>query len=112
MTVKNIDSRTYFHHRGANDSWSGSNLHFQNLPIKIFHLGYLLLLKSLDQPDDKYGTCASKLLREAQSAGIKTSIDTVTLYSPELFRQTVVPALKYTNFCIINEIEAQNVSGV
>lgn len=112
MTVKNIDSRTFFHLRGANDEWNAANLDFKTNPAKILHLGYLLLLKQMDAPDDKFCTKACKLLYEAQQQGIKTCIDTVTIYEADLFKKTVIPALKYVNYCILNEIEAQNITDV
>jgi len=45
---------------------------------RIFHLGYLLLLDALDQPDAKFGTQAARLLAAAQAAGVKTSVDVVS----------------------------------
>ena len=39
--------------------------------MKIFHLGYLLLLDSLDMPDDEYGTRSARLLAQMREQGMK-----------------------------------------
>src|SRR5690606_2793957 len=71
---------------------------------------YLLLLDALDQTDKKYGTRAAALLAKAQDAGLKTSIDVVT-EDTDRYAKFVVPALKYTDFLIVNELEAGKISG-
>jgi sugar/nucleoside kinase (ribokinase family) len=110
MTEKANGRRTFFHARGANALWKGSDLDFQNKSPRIFHLGYLLLLDSLDKPDAKYGTAAARLLAEAQAAGVKTSVDVVSEES-DRFAKIVNPALKHVDYCILNEIEAGNTTG-
>ena len=103
--------RTFFHYRGANATLDISDFDFSKVCSKIFHIGYILLLDSLDQEDDEYGTKMAKLLHNAQKKGIWTSIDVVSEAS-DRFRRLVPPAMKYANFCIINEVEAQNSTGV
>src|SRR2546421_10388403 len=44
MTELGSGRRTFFHARGANALWDGSDLNFERIPARIFHLGYLLLL--------------------------------------------------------------------
>lgn len=39
--------------------------------MKIFHLGYLLLLDSLDMPDDEFGTRSARLLAQMCDQGMK-----------------------------------------
>src|SRR5579883_2780687 len=77
---------------------------------RIFHLGYLLLLDSLDEPDAKYGTKAARLLAAAQHAGIKTSVDVVS-EDGDRFARIVNPALKHVDYCILNELEAGKTTG-
>ena len=48
---------------------------FKKIPVRIFHLGYLLLLDALDEPESRFGTKAARLLARAQAAGVKTSAD-------------------------------------
>lgn len=110
MTEHDTGRRTFFHQRGANALWTGEGLAFRKTRFRIFHLGYLLLLDTLDLPDKKYGTRAAKLLASAQAAGIKTSVDVVSEDS-ERFAHIVTPALQYTDYCILNEFEAGKTTG-
>jgi len=110
MTEQGHGRRTFFHARGANALWSGNDLNFTRTRVRIFHLGYLLLLDALDQPDGRYGTRAARLLAGAQAAGVKTSVDVVSEDS-DRFPRIVCPALKYVDYCILNEIEAGKTTG-
>lgn len=110
MTEQGHGRRTFFHARGANALWCGANLDFSRVRTRIFHLGYLLLLDALDQPDAKFGTKAARLLATAQDAGIKTSVDVVSEDS-DRFAKIVNPALKHVDYCILNEIEAGKTTG-
>jgi sugar/nucleoside kinase (ribokinase family) len=110
MTEVNGGRRTFFHFRGANAFWRGEDLDFAKHKARIFHLGYLLLLDSLDQPDKQYGTKAARLLANAQTAGLRTSVDVVSEDS-DRFVKVVTPALKHTDYCILNEVEAGKTTG-
>ncbi len=110
MTEQNGGRRTFFHYRGANALWRGEDLDFSKSKAKIFHLGYLLLLDALDEPDAKFGTKAARLLSSAQEAGLKTSVDVVSEDS-DRFSKIVSPALKFCDYCILNEIEAGKTAG-
>jgi len=110
MTEHGNGHRTFFHHRGANALWNGAGLDFRRIPARIFHLGYLLLLDALDAPDARDGTKAGGLLRQAQAAGMKTSVDVVSEDSNR-FARIVLPALRHVDYCILNEIEAGKTTG-
>jgi len=110
MTEQSGGRRTFFHARGANALWNGADLDFKKSKARIFHLGYLLLLDSLDAPDAKFGTKAARLLAAARAAGLKTSIDVVSEDS-DRFTQIVGPALQHVDYCIFNEIEAGKTAG-
>src|SRR5512133_2129794 len=110
MTEQGHGRRTFFHARGANALWRGADLDFSSLRPRIFHLGYLLLLDALDEPDEKFGTKAARLLASAQAAGIKTSVDVVSEDS-DRFAKIVNPSLKHVDYCILNEIEAGKTTG-
>ena len=69
------------------------------------------LLDALDEEDSEYGTKMARLLHSAQQHGIKTSIDVVS-EAGDRFRRLVCPAMKYTDYCIINEMEASATTGV
>ncbi|MBI3880427.1 MAG: carbohydrate kinase family protein, partial [Verrucomicrobia bacterium] len=86
------------------------DLDFKKTKARIFHLGYLLLLDALDAPDRVHGTKAAALLARAQAAGLKTSVDVVSEDS-DRFAKVVAPALKFTDYCILNELEAGRTTG-
>ena len=50
------------------------------------------------------------LLASAQNAGFKTSVDVVSEDS-DRFSKVVIPALKYVDYCILNELEAGKTTG-
>jgi sugar/nucleoside kinase (ribokinase family) len=110
MTEQSGGRRTFFHYRGANAQWRGDDLDFSKTKAKVFHLGYLLLLDALDEADAKFGTKAARLLASAQEAGLKTSVDVVSEDS-DRFAKVVTPALKFCDYCILNEIEAGKTAG-
>jgi sugar/nucleoside kinase (ribokinase family) len=113
MTIKSSGDRTFFHARGANAVFSPKHVPIHTFAEKgadLFHLGYILLLDAMDSEDPEFGTAAARLLSAVQDAGIETSIDVVS-ESSDRFRKLVVPALKYTDHCILNEIEAQKTTG-
>lgn len=110
MTEQTGGNRTFFHARGANALWRGGDLDFKKTRARIFHLGYLLLLDALDEPDAVFGTRAARLLAAAQAAGLKTSVDAVSEDSGR-FAKIVRPALKHVDYCILNEIEAGQTTG-
>ena len=103
--------RSFFQCRGANADFCEADIDWDALDVDLLHVGYILLLDALDAPDEIYGTKMARLLHTAQRRGIKTSIDVVS-EAGERFRHIVVPALKYTDYCVINELEAQATTGV
>ena len=103
--------RTFFHSRGANAAFGIDDIGFENLDCDLFHIGYILLLDSFDQPDAEYGTVMAKALIKVRSKGIKTSIDVVSENSGR-FQRLVTPSLKYCDYLIINEVEASLVAGI
>ncbi len=104
-------NRTFFQYRGANALFDESCIEWDKLNADIFHIGYILLLDALDAEDDEYGTKMARLLAEAQRRGMKTSIDVVS-EAGNRFKKIVTPALKYSDYCVINELEAQQITGV
>ncbi len=104
-------TRAYFHFRGSNAKLSKSEFDFDKITGDILHVGYLLLLDTLDEPDEKYGTKLGEILCDAKAHGIKTSIDIVSEES-DRYQTIVAPVLKYVDYCIINEIEAGKIVGI
>ncbi len=111
MTVKGTGRRTFFHDRGANAELAPGHFREIRKDVKIFYLGYLLLLDSLDAPDTDYGTGAAKVLKGMSEAGCTTVVDVVTEEAGK-FRDTVPPSLAYTDYLVLNEVEAGNCSGL
>ena len=71
---------------------------------------YLLLMKKVDAPDAEFGTHAARILKGAKDRGMITSIDMVSEESDRV-RSVVLPALKFTDICCINESEAHAITG-
>lgn len=111
MSNNQTKERTFFQHAGANAYYGEDDIDWENLDVNIFHIGYILLLPHLDAPDAEYGTKMARLLHRAQSLGMKTSIDVVS-ETGERFCRLVPPALKYADYCVINELEAQQTTGI
>jgi sugar/nucleoside kinase (ribokinase family) len=110
MTEKQNGRRTFFHYRGANALWRGEGIDFSKAKARILHLGYLLLLDALDEPDAKFGVKSARLLAAAQAAGLKTSVDVVSEDS-DRFKTIVTPALKHVDYLMVNELEAGKIAG-
>jgi sugar/nucleoside kinase (ribokinase family) len=111
FSVKASGRRTYFHYPGTNRLFQPAHVDFDSLHVKMFHLGYLLLMDAMDQPDVEFGTVAARFLAQLQCRNIRTSIDLVSENSSR-FRHIVPPALKYTDYCIINDWEAEKLADV
>lgn len=111
MSNNQTKERTFFQYAGANAQYDETYIDWDKLNVDLFHIGYILLLPALDREDPEYGTAMARLLHEAQKRGFKTSIDVVS-EAGDRFRRLVTPALRYTDYCIINELEAQQTTGV
>jgi len=103
--------RTFFYSPGACDEYSEDCIEWGKMHADIFQLEYLLLMKKVDADDPAYGTHAARILAEAKRRGMKTSIDMVSEKSRRV-EHIVRAALKYTDYCTINELEAQEVAGI
>jgi len=110
MTVEGTGERTFFNMHGADSLLVPEDVDVSGLGCDIFHFGYLLLLDGMDAPDDEYGTKAARLLAKVQAAGIRTSVDIVSEQS-DRFQRIVRPALRYCDYCVINEIEGALATG-
>ena len=54
FSIKASGRRTYFHYPGTNRLFQPSLVDLDSLHAKMFHLGYLLLMDAMDQPDPEY----------------------------------------------------------
>ena len=103
--------RTFYHYRGGNAAFCEDDIPWDELDADLLHIGYILLLDSLDAPDGEYGTKMARLLHTAKEHGLKTSVDVVTETGGRA-KLLAPPALKYADYCIINESEAEAITGV
>lgn len=104
-------ARTFFHYRGANARLDVDQILACDSSARIFHLGYLLLLDSLDKEDPEYRVAAARALDGLSKMGYETSVDVVS-EEGDRYRKVILPCLKYTDYLIINEVEAENCLGI
>ena len=96
--------RTFFTYAGASADFGYADIAFNQIHPKLFHLGYLLLLKKVDEGEGPV------ILKKAQQLGMKTSIDLVSENSDRY--SLVLPCIPYTDYLIINEMEAGKLTGI
>lgn len=104
-------ARTFFYIPAASDEFEINDIPFDKINSKIFLLEYLLLMKKADSPDEEYGTHGARILAEAKKRGMITSVDVVS-EAGDRARGIVSAALKYTDICCINELEASAVTEI
>ncbi|MBO4432177.1 MAG: carbohydrate kinase family protein [Clostridia bacterium] len=107
----NTGERTFFHARGANADFSPEDIDISSINSVILHIGYILLLDSFDKEDKEYGTVMARFLHDVQSHGIKTSVDVVSDSTAD-YKAKIIPALKYCDYIILNEIESSRLSDL
>ena len=96
--------RTFFTYAGASAKFGSEHMDLQRFSSKLLHLGYFLLLERVDQGE------GLRILQEAKAQGIETSIDLVSENSDRY--SLVRPCLPYTNYLIINELEAGKLADI
>lgn len=96
--------RTFFCYPGASADFGVDDINFEEFDSKILHLGYFLLLEKVDSGE------GVEILRKASQMGVKTSIDLVSENSDRY--NIVLPCLKFTDYLIINEMEAGKLTGL
>lgn len=96
--------RTFFTYAGAGGNFGLEDMDYGNTLPEILHLGYFLLLEKVDNGD------GLKILQDAKEKGIRTSIDLVSENSDRY--SLVTPCLPYTDYLIINELEAGKLTGI
>ncbi|MBR3960780.1 MAG: carbohydrate kinase family protein [Clostridia bacterium] len=111
MNATDTKQRTFFCHTGAADLYSLDYIDWDKIDSKIFQLEYLLFLKTADSFDSEFGTHGARILYEAKRRGMLTSIDMVSEQTP-LAKTVLTSALKYTDICCINELEAETATGI
>lgn len=111
MTVASTGRRTFFHQRGANALFADSDLDFTKTNARLFYLGYLMLLDAMDEFAAPGRTRASLALERARAAGLATASDMVSTENAR-FREIAESAMPFTDYLIVNELEAGKVVGL
>lgn len=111
MTATETGKRTFFHYRGANALLEEEHFDFSRANVRIFHLGYLLLLDRLDEVTDGGLTGAARVLKSAKEAGLMTSADLVSEQSNR-YQEVVGSSLPFIDLLFLNEYEAERLTGV
>ena len=111
MLVKDTGRRTFYHYRGANALFDLHHIDLSILKSKILHLGYLLLLDSLDDVKSDGRTNASVLLEKARALGFMTSVDLVSENS-DRFRKIIISSLPHIDVLFCNEYEAGKLTDI
>ncbi len=103
--------RTFFHRRGANALFGPEHVDFAASRAGHFHLAYLMLLDALDEEGEDGRTHAARLLEKARAAGLSTSADLVSVRRPR-FVEKVASALPFIDYLFVNELEAEQATGI
>ncbi len=103
--------RTHLHATGACDRFGCAHIEAFPGRLAIAHLGYLMLLKALEQ-EEEGELQAVRALRSLGEKADKVAVDIVSLdNSAARFRTMVVPCLPHIDYLIINEFEAEQITG-
>lgn len=111
MTVRGTGRRTFFHQRGSNRFLGPEHFPWDQMEGRIFYLGYLLLLDTLDTLDPVYGSVAAGILKEAGRRGFYRFVDLVSVKRPD-YRAILQPALAEIDLLVCNELEVQQSTGI
>lgn len=111
MDSLSTKQRTFFFDAASNKDFDIDCINLDNLEGGILQVEYIGLIGKLMDEDSEFGSKIAKLLYLAQQKGIKTSIDMVSK-NDEKTIQVARSALKYSDYCTVNELEAQSISGI
>lgn len=111
LSVQSTGLRTFLHGKGTNELLSEEHFDFSALQGKIFYLAYLNVLNALEVVGIDGKTGAARVLERAQAACFKTCTDLASL-EREDFREVVHPALPFVDYLVLNEFEAECLTGL
>jgi len=110
MTVTGSGRRTFFHQHGANALLDLPQFDLTRTSARIFYLGYLCLLRTLDAVAETGHTPASQLFAQARAAGMITAADLVSNEASD-FAVVVDPSLPQVDYLFLNEYELARLVG-
>jgi len=110
MVVRDGGTRTFFHHPGASALLSAQDVDVAGSSAKILHAGAPGLHPRMDAPGQGGGNGWASLLQAAQSVGMPTTMELVSLLDEEI-RAVALPCLPNLDYLVINEVEAAALTG-
>jgi sugar/nucleoside kinase (ribokinase family) len=111
MTERESGRRTFFHLPGANALLAERDFPAAPEAGRIFYLGYLGLLETLDRLGADGRNGSSRLLERFSGAGFLSCADLVSAPNPDLAVQ-VAPCLRHLDVLFTNEWEAARLVGL
>ncbi len=106
MTSMATGRRTFFYEHGANNTLQAEHLVPKDDTAKIFYLGSPGLSHSMDESDGW-----RQVLKAVRVRGFKTCMELCPV-PPEIQRMHVRPCLPHLDYFVINDSEAEIVSGL
>ena len=101
-------SRTHFYEGGASDKLSEEDFRHAALDMtnaRVFYLGYLTLLETLDRVSTDGSSSSATVLARAKAIGMTTCVDLTSVDRPD-YAEIVSAALPHIDYLIINQTEA------
>jgi sugar/nucleoside kinase (ribokinase family) len=113
MVERDGGRRTMFHHSGANALFDAStaDLTAAAAAARILHAGAPGIHPLMDRRRPGGGNGWSALLQRAQSAGLHTNLELVSL-EPDRIAEVGLPCLPHLDSIVVNEIEAGALTGI
>jgi sugar/nucleoside kinase (ribokinase family) len=111
MVERDGGRRTMFLHNGANALFDGAGVELPPGAARILHAGAPGLHPLMDRQRPGGGNGWSALLRRAQSGGLHTNLELVSL-EPERIAEVALPCLPYLDSIVVNELEAGALTGI
>jgi sugar/nucleoside kinase (ribokinase family) len=116
MVERDGGRRTMFHHSGANARWDAATARLPGpaepaAAARMLHAGAPGIHPFMDQPRPGGGNGWSALLQRAQSAGLHTNLELVSL-EPARIAELAAPCLPHLDSIVVNELEAGALTGI
>jgi sugar/nucleoside kinase (ribokinase family) len=111
MIERNGGRRTFFHHVGANGLLQPQHIDVTGSTAKLLHLGAPGLHPLMDKTLPDGGNGWSVVLAAARAGGLRTNLELVSV-APGRIREVALPCLPHLDYLIINELEAQALTGL
>ena len=111
MVERDGGRRTMFHHSGANALFDASTADLLSAQARMLHAGAPGIHPIMDRARPGGGNGWSALFQRAQSAGLRTNLELVSL-SPDRIAEVGLPCLPYLDSIVVNELEAGALTGV